>query len=302
MKRMPLSSGILLFTAAIIWGFAFVAQSEGMDHLGPFSFIGGRCLMGSAVLLPLVLVRRKVAAGREAERISKSGKDLLRGGIYCGLALCAASIFQQWGIMRTTVGKAGFITTLYVIMVPILGVFLKKKVPRIVWLGAVMAAAGMYLLCVNEEFRLGSGDGLLFVCAAIFSIHIMLIDHFSAKVDGVEISCLQFLVAGIIGSILGIVLEAPRWGDFTAGIIPLAYAGVLSCGVAYTFQIVGQRDADPTMASLIFSLESVFSVLAGWLLLKQRLSGRELLGCAVVFAAVIIVQIPWQGRSRGRSR
>jgi drug/metabolite transporter (DMT)-like permease len=283
-----------------------------MDHLGPLSFIGGRYLMGCAVLLPVVLLRRRAMARRSSAQAirqdtskaipqvippiinGKKRRDLLIGGVLCGLALCAASIAQQLGIMRTTVGKSGFITALYIIFVPLLGVFLRKKVPRIIWLGAVMAAVGMYLLCINEKFNLGSGDGWLFLGAGLFSIHIMLIDHYSTKLDGVALSCVQFLVAGIIGMVLGGIMEAPAMGDFIAGIIPLAYTGILSTGVAYTFQIVGQRDADPAVASLIFSMESVFAVLAGWWLLGQRLTVRELTGCAVMLAAVVLVQIPWR--------
>ncbi len=292
MKRIPLSSGILLFTAAIIWGFAFVAQREGMDYLGPFTFNGTRYLLGSAVLLPLVLMRKKAAERRGIVRGKR--KDIWLGGMCCGLALCTASMFQQLGLLYTTVGKAGFITTLYIILVPLLGIFLKKKIPHIIWVGALMSAIGMYLLCINEQFTIGRGDGLLLVCALLFSIHIMVISHFSPKVDGVELSCLQFLIAGVICITVGLLREHPRPSDFLAGILPLAYTGILSSGVAYTFQIVGQRDADPAVAALILSLESVISVLAGWLLLGQRLTGRELIGCAIVFAAVILVQLPFK--------
>ncbi len=290
MKRIPLSSGILLFTAAVIWGFAFVAQREGMEYLGPFSFNGARYLLGSAVLLPLVLVRKKAARKRGLTRGTR--KDTWLGGLCCGLVICSASMFQQLGLLHTTVGKAGFITTLYIILVPLLGIFLKRKVPRIIWVGAMLSAVGMYLLCINEQFTISKGDGLLLICALLFSVHIMVIDYFSPKVDGVELSCLQFLIAGVICFVIGVLREHPQPADFLAGIIPLAYTGILSSGVAYTFQIVGQRDADPAVAALILSLESVISVLAGWMILGQRLSGRELAGCAIVFAAVILVQLP----------
>ncbi|MBP3603496.1 MAG: DMT family transporter [Lachnospiraceae bacterium] len=290
MKNISLKGTVLLFLAAFIWGIAFVAQSVGMDYMGPLSFIGGRFLMGSAVLVPLVVYKRKK---NKIENIRPAdAKVTIVGGISCGLALCFASLMQQFGIMHTTVGKAGFITTLYIIIVPIFGVFLKRKVAGKVWISAVIAAAGMYLLCMNEKLTIGKGDGLVFVCAILFSVHILVIDYFSPKADGVELSCLQFLTAGIIGSVGAILFEEPRIGDFIAGIIPLAYAGIMSSGVAYTLQIIGQKDMDPTVASLILSMESVISMLAGWVLLGQALSGRELLGCLLVFGAVILVQLP----------
>lgn len=290
MKNISLKSSMLLFLAAFIWGVAFVAQSVGMDYMGPLSFNGARFLMGSVVLLPLVIYRRQ--KNRKEGIPAPDTKITIKGGICCGLALCAAALLQQYGIMYTTVGKAGFITTLYIIMVPIFGIFLKKRVPGKVWIGAVIAAFGMYLLCMSERLALSKGDGLVFICAIIFSVHILVIDYFSPKADGVEISCIQFLTAGVIASIGALLFENPQLGQFIAGIIPLAYAGILSSGVAYTLQVVGQKNVEPTVASLILSLESVVSMLAGWVILHQALTGRELFGCVLVFAAVILVQLP----------
>lgn len=290
MKKTALRSSFLLFLAAFIWGVAFVAQSVGMDYMGPFSFNGARFLMGSIVLLPLVLYRRKKDKEKQVKRADL--KTTLIGGCCCGLALCSAALLQQFGIMYTTVGKAGFITTLYIIIVPIMGIFLKKKVPGKVWLAAVIAAVGMYLLCMSESFRLSRGDTYVFICAVLFSVHILVIDYFSPKADGVELSCLQFLTAGVICSVAALILEKPQLSNFVDGIIPLAYAGIMSSGVAYTLQIVGQKDLDPTVASLILSMESVVSMLAGWVLLGQALSLRELFGCLLVFGAVILVQLP----------
>lgn len=290
MKKTALRSSFLLFLAAFIWGVAFVAQSVGMDYMGPFSFNGARFLMGSIVLLPLVLYRRKKDKEKQVKRADL--KTTLIGGGCCGLALCSAALLQQFGIMYTTVGKAGFITTLYIIIVPIMGIFLKKKVPGKVWLAAVIAAVGMYLLCMSESFRLSRGDTYVFICAVLFSVHILVIDYFSPKADGVELSCLQFLTAGVICSVAALILEKPQLSNFVDGIIPLAYAGIMSSGVAYTLQIVGQKDLDPTVASLILSMESVVSMLAGWVLLGQALSPRELFGCLLVFGAVILVQLP----------
>ena len=290
MKKFSLKSSLLLFLAAFIWGVAFVAQSVGMDYMGPLTFNGARFLMGSLVLLPFVLLRRK--QNKKAGRAPASLKTTIIGGVCCGLALCSAALFQQYGIMYTTVGKAGFITTLYIILVPFFGIFLKKRIPGKVWIGAVIAAAGMYLLCMSERLALSRGDTLVFICAVLFSVHILVIDHFSPMADGVELSCIQFLTAGVIGSIGAILFEQPTLKCLIDGIIPLAYAGILSSGVAYTLQVVGQKDMDPTVASLILSMESVFSALAGWVILHQKLSGRELFGCVLVFMAVILVQLP----------
>lgn len=287
---------LLLFLAASVWGIAFVAQSVGMDYMGPFTFNGVRSLIGGTVLLPLIAWRerkRKPQEGQtDPEQRKAKRRMTLLGGFCCGLALCAASMLQQLGIQYTSVGKAGFITTLYIVLVPIMGLFFRKKVRRIVWIGAFLAAVGMYFLCINGSFTINRGDALVFCCAVLFSVHILVVDFFSPKVDGVKLSCIQFYVAGIVCTAGALWLETPSWSALLAGIIPLLYAGVMSCGVGYTLQIIGQRDMDPTVASLILSLESVISVLAGWALLGQALSARELAGCALVFTAVILVQLP----------
>lgn len=279
---------LMLFAAALIWGTAFVAQSLGMDYLGPLSFNGARFLMGSVALLPVAALNR--ARRKREGRPQAGGKAAVTGGICCGLVLCGASLLQQYGILYTSVGKAGFITTLYIILVPFFGIFLKKKIPGKVWAGAVIAAFGMYLLCMSESLSLGRGDALVFICAILFAVHILVIDYFSPKADGVELSCIQFLTAGILGSFFALLFEKPHIGAFIDGILPLAYAGILSCAVAYTLQVIGQKDTDPTVAALILSLESAVSVLAGWVILDQALTGRELAGCALVFCAVILVQ------------
>ncbi len=301
---------ILLLLAALIWGVAFVAQSVGMDYMGPFTFNGARFLMGSAVLVPVIVFRRKKAdpAGGGQARTDRSGakenagKAALMGGVCCGLALCPAALFQQFGILYTTVGKAGFITTLYIILVPLAGIFMKKTPSSRIWTGAALAAFGFYLLCIKEGFSLSRGDALVFIGSVLFTVHILVIDHFSPKADGVELSCIQFLTAGVISSVLAFVFEKPELSALAEGIIPLAYAGILSSGVAYTLQVIGQRDTDPAVASLLLSMESVFSVLAGWMLLGQALSARELMGCALVFGAVILVQLPTGKRRPDKKR
>ena len=292
MKKISFGSSLLLFLAAGIWGVAFVAQSVGMDYMGPCTFNGIRFLIGGTVLLPLVYVRVKKKKNTPEELPPAL---TLKGGICCGLAICAASLCQQIGIMETTVGKAGFITTLYIIIVPVFGLFLRKKVPGKVWIAAAVAAVGMYMLCINESFSVSRGDAFVFLCAIIFAVHILVIDYFSPKTDGVALSCIQFYTAGIICTVAAFAVETPTWGQFVSGIVPILYAGVMSCGVAYTLQIIGQKNVEPTVASLILSMESVVSVLAGWVILGQELSSKELAGCVLVFAAVILVQ--YNGRT-----
>ena len=305
MNKGSLKNSLLLFLAAFIWGVAFVSQSKGMEYMGPFTFNGVRSLIGAAVLVPVILFRRKKELAElktvQGENVKAPipWKITLLGGVCCGLALMVASTLQQIGIMYTTVGKAGFITALYIIFVPILGIFIGKKVPVAVWIGAVMAAVGMYLLCIQGSFQIGLGDTLVFACAIVFSIHILVIDYFSPKADGVMLSCIQFFVCGIICTTIALIMEQPDFSQLLSGAVPILYAGVMSCGVAYTLQIVGQKGVNPTVAALVLSLESVVSVLAGWFAYKigflkddQTLTGQQLLGCAIVFAAVILVQLP----------
>lgn len=294
MQKGTVRNSILLLLTAIIWGTAFVAQSVGMDYLGPFTFNAARFLIGGTVLLPLILYFKKTAPPdtRTSEEKRAQRKLLFTGGFFCGLALCSASLFQQMGLQYTSVGKAGFITTLYIIIVPIIGLLFRQKVAGRIWIAAVMAMTGLYLLCVNESFTINKGDGLVFICAILFSVHIMVIDYYSPKTDGVKLSCIQFYVSGLISCIGALLTETPTMQAILDGIQPILYAGVMSCGVAYTLQIIGQKHMNPTVASLILSLESVISVLAGWLILGQSLTLKEIIGCAIVFAAVILVQFP----------
>ena len=222
---------------------------------------------------------------------------LLAGGICCGLALFVASNLQQIGIQYTTVGKAGFITALYIVMVPVFGIFLKKRAGIRVWVSVALAVAGLYLLCITDRLALGKGDILVLLCAVVFAVHILVVDHFSAKADGVRMSCIQFLVCGLLSGVCMLIMERPEMPLILQAWQPILYAGVFSCGVGYTLQIVGQKGTDPTVASLILSLESVVSVLAGWLLLGQRLSVRELGGCALMFAAILLAQLPERRQS-----
>lgn len=295
MKKISLRNSMILLLTATIWGVAFVAQSVGMEYVGPFTFNCVRSIIGGLVLIPCIwfLNRRNQKPEHKTEEQQKHDrKILLTGGVLCGLCLFAASNFQQFGIRYTTVGKAGFITACYIVIVPVLGIFLKKKCSRLIWLSVAMAVAGLYLLCITESFSIGTGDILVLVCAFLFSLHILVIDHFSPLTDGVKMSCIQFFVCGILSGIAMLLTEQPHLTDIIQAWLPILYAGVLSCGVAYTLQIVGQKDMNPTVASLILSLESCISVLAGWLILGQKLSGREFLGCLIMFASIILAQLP----------
>lgn len=305
-QQIPLKNSLLLLLAAIIWGIAFVAQSVGMDYVGGFTFNAVRSLIGAAVLVPLILVfESKKSTDTTTAKIASHSrptsntvsyiqkrKDLIIGGISCGICLCLASNFQQFGIKYTSVGKAGFITACYIVIVPIIGLFLGKKCSKFIWAAVVMALIGLYLLCITDGFSIGKGDLLVLVCAFLFSVHILVIDHFSPKVDGVKLSCLQFLTCGILSGIPALLFERPSFSAICQAWMPILYAGIMSCGVAYTLQIIGQKNMNPTVASLILSLESCISVLAGWVLLGQQLSAKEILGCVIMFAAIILAQLP----------
>lgn len=289
---MKIKNGIMLVLTAFIWGTAFVAQSVGMDYLGPFTFNGVRSLIGGVALLPCIWLFQR-GKGKATEKPSRGArKELIAGGIACGLLLFAASSLQQIGIQYTTAGKAGFITAFYIVIVPVLGIFLHKKISGKVWGAVAIALAGLYFLCITEKFAVGKGDILIFLCALVFSIHILVIDYFSPKVDGVKMSCIQFFVCGIVSLPPMFFTETPKIGAIVEGWAPLLYAGVLSCGVAYTLQIIGQKNVNPAVASLILSLESCFSVLAGWMVLGEKLSMRESVGCVLMFAAIILAQLP----------
>lgn len=296
----------LLLLAAIIWGTAFVFQKEGMNYIGPFTYNGLRSIVGGMVLLPVIpLLDRLRSRNEPFEKGTK--KNILLGGICCGVVLFIASSFQQVGIAlqdpTTNVGKAGFITACYCAIVPVMGLFMKKRSPKLVWLGVAVAVAGFFFLCLMDGLMAGVGLGLnisdllVLICAVFFAGHILVIDHFVTLADGVRLSCIQFFVAGILSLIVMLFTETPTLAGILDCAFPILYAGVLSSGVAYTLQIVGQKGVNPAVASLILSLESVFAVLAGWLLAPEAgLSGWELFGCVLVFAAVVMVNLAPQNK------
>lgn len=374
---------ILLVITAMIWGAAFVAQSVGLDYMQPITFNCIRCIIGGAVLLPVVAIfggkkrrdkaraveplpagsdpsvgavvaepgaRKSASAGKstvaptgtstenptgapalnlsaalavspaaEFADLPEGGgaataaleyaprgavsaraqisekqarRDLWLGGILCGAVLFVASTLQQIGLVYTTAGKAGFITALYIVIVPAMGLFFGRRAPFTVWAGAAIAVLGLYMLIVKENFSLGIGDLLILLCAFCFSAHIMLISYFSPRCDGIAMSCIQFFVAGLLGIAPMLIFESPSVSAMFAGWLPILYAGVMSCGVAYTLQIIAQRDVNETVASLLMSLESVFAALTGRLMLKERFTVPELIGCVLIFAAVLLAQIP----------
>lgn len=292
MKNLQFRNSLLLFLTATIWGVAFVAQSVGMDYVQPFTFNGIRSIIGGLVLIPCIFLLDHIKGTEKPASSPDSPRILVLGGTLCGLCLFAASSFQQFGIKYTTVGKAGFITACYIVIVPILGLFLKKKCSPLVWVSVLLALAGLYFLCMSGSFSLGLGDLLVLISAFLFSLHILVIDHYSPLADGVKLSCIQFFVCGFLSLICMFLFETPDPAMIRMVWMPIAYAGVLSCGVAYTLQVVGQKGMNPTVASLILSMESCISVLAGWLILGQALSMRELFGCVLMFTAIILAQLP----------
>lgn len=307
MKRSQLKNSFLLLLTAAIWGSAFVAQSVGMDYVKPFTFNGIRSAIGALFLIPCIFFFQNRTNSSEvspANQLNQSAithasssidrKTLFFGGLCCGIVLAAASSLQQIGISYTSVGKAGFLTAIYIVLVPILSLFLKKRCSPLVWLSVALAVGGLYLLSVPDGFgSIGKGDLLLIVGSFLFAVHILVIDYFSPRCNGVALSCIQFFVCAVVCLIPAFIFEQPSLSSILAAWAPILYAGVLSCGVGYTLQIIGQKGMNPTIASLILSLESAISVLAGWLILGQTLSARELAGCAIVFLAIVLAQLPW---------
>lgn len=284
------SGPLMLLLTAAIWGAAFVAQSVGMDYVGPFTFNSVRSLLGGIFLIPCILLLKKLGFVHLPETKTQRG-DLVKGGVVCGILLGVASSLQQIGIAYTTVSKAGFITALYVVIVPIMGLFFHKKVPGLIWGCVGLSVVGLYLLCMSGGASIGTGDIMVFLSAVAFSFHILAIDHFSPKADGVLLSCIQFLTAGVVCGVPMLLFEHPAAAAVAAAWKPILYAGVMSCGVAYTLQVVAQSRTEPTVASLILCMESVFSAVFGWLLLGQALSLRELSGCALMLCAILLANL-----------
>lgn len=289
-----LVGSLLLLICAFIWGSAFVAQTTGAEHVGPFTFIYLRSFLGSIVLLPVIFVMGKIKNKKGEAKDKKSNrKTLLIGGLCCGAALCFASVFQQAGIDKgTDPGKAGFITALYILLVPLSSIFMKKRVRPIVWVCIAASVVALYLLCVTENNSVELSDLLVLICAVLYTVHILVIDKVSPHVDGVKLSCIQFFVAGALSLVPAIIYEGVDFEAIVAAMPSVAYAGIMSSGVAYTLQILGQQKTEPTLASMIMSLESVFAVLTSMAVLHLAPSPREAIGCVIMFAAIIVAQLP----------
>lgn len=292
---------LLLILTAMIWGTAFAFQREGMDHIGPMTFAAARMALAAvAVGIVALLAGRGKSAELPAAERTRRRRDTLIGGVCCGAFLATASVAQQMGLVTTTAGKAGFITAMYMLLVPVIGFVLFRRMNTwLVWVAVLIGVAGMYLLCVTEDFSLTRGDALVCLCAVLFSGHILCCDHFATRGDPLGISAIQSAVAMVICTVAAFALERPSWEAVASAAVPILYCGLMSGGVGYTLQIVAQRHTEPTVASLLMSLESVFAVVAGALLLGERLSARELTGCAVMFLAIVLVQAPLPGRRGG---
>ena len=315
-KTHKLRNTFFLFLTAMIWGAAFVAQSVIMDYIGQFTFICLRSVIGGLFLIPVIIVldgiRRKsqnesanVVSSEntlhniemdiekeEKQRLSWKNKQLIEGGIVCGILLFFANCFQQTGIQYTTVGKAGFITTFYIIIVPLIGLFFKKYCGILTWIGVVIALAGLYFLCITQKLTIQRGDALILCCSVLYAGQILAIDHYNPFVDGVKMSCIQFLTGGVLGAVFMFLFENPSVAMILSAAGPILYTGIMSTGVGYTLQIVGQKGLNPTVAALILSLESVFSALSGYVFLHQVLTTRELIGCVLMFIAIVLAQLP----------
>ena len=294
-KRGELLHTLALLVCAAIWGSAFVAQSVGAEYVGAFTFLAVRNWIAVVFLIPVIFVRDTILKKRGRPSVRPANRTqrrcLLTGGAACGFFLCAASAFQQVGIRYTTTAKAGFITALYVVIVPILSVFFGKSVKSRIWMCVALAVLGLYLLCMRGELSLSFGDGVVLVCAFLFACQIMTVDYFAPQVDTVRLSQTQFLVTALLSTVCMFFFEDLSTDSLIKALPSIAYAGVMSSGVAYTLQIIGQQNLNPAIASITMSLESVFAALAGWIVLGQSMSFRELAGCVLMFAAIILAQL-----------
>lgn len=282
---------IFLFITAFIWGTTFVAQSQAMDYIGPFTFNASRSFIGAIAVYIIINVSEYLNKEKQQDK-KENNRLFIKGGVICGMILFTSAGFQQVGLQHTDVSKAGFITTLYIIFVPIIGIFLKKKAGSKVWISVIIAMIGMYLLSIKDGFTIEFGDACILMCAFVFSFQIIIVDRYSSITNAVKMSCVQLTVCGIASFIAAIIFENISISKIMEAIYPILYAGFISSGIAFTFQMIGQQYTKPAVSSLIMSLESVFAALGGWLLLNEKLSQKELIGCALVFLAVIIAKMP----------
>ena len=305
MKHNQVRQVVFPLLTALIWGTAFVAQDICADHMGAMTFNATRFFIAFLALLVIVFIFDHLKKNRPQltpEEKKANRKTLLIGGFCCGTVLALAGFLQQAGMTQgTDAGKAGFITALYIVLVPIFGLFLKKKVSVPVWISVALAVVALYLLCIKNDFTITSGDTLMLLCSAGFAVHILVCDHFTQLVDGMKLSCLQFLFASIWSAIGMVILETPTWASLAATALPILYVGIFSSGVGYTLQILAQKDSNPTVVTLLLSMESVFAVIAGAILLHQQMTAREYIGCALMLVAVILAQIPFPEKKKAKA-
>jgi drug/metabolite transporter (DMT)-like permease len=286
-----MKSNILLLITAIIWGFAFVAQRSGMEYLGPFTFNAIRFALGGISLVPILLLNRKRQFENKKFLPILSDKVLLKGGIVAGIIIFFGASFQQGGIVYTTAGKAGFITGLYIIIVPILGLMFKQKTSAGTWIGAFVAVVGLYLLSVTSDLSIGLGDHLVLASALFWAMHVLWISRISPKTDPIQLAFFQFVLCSVLSLIAALIYEVSTLQNIIDAAVPILYAGVVSVGIAYTLQVVAQREAHPSHAAIIMSLESVFAVIGGWIVLNESIALRGLIGCALMLAGMILSQL-----------
>lgn len=284
-----LKSNLLLLLAAAIWGFAFVAQRVGMEYVGPFTFNGVRFALGSLSLVPLMLFSNKNSQDKGSK--DQSVKYVMGAGLLAGAVLFMGASLQQIGLVYTTAGKAAFITCLYIVLVPLVGIFLKQYVSMSTWLGSVIAVAGLYLLCVKDSFSISYGEFLELVGALFWAVHILVIDHFSRKVDVLKLSFFQFVTCSVMSLITAFFIEIISINTLGQALMPILYGGICSVGIAYTLQVVGQKNAQPSHAAIILSMETVFATIGGWMILNETLGRRELLGCIIMLVGMLLSQL-----------
>lgn len=288
---------LILLTTAFIWGTSFVSQKLGMNYIEPLTFGASRFLLGALALIPVILIfdtlnkKKKNDETTESNKNKYNNKDLIIGGVLCGIAIFFGASFQQIGLVSTTVGKAGFITALYIVLVPIFGLFMRKKINLFTWVGVILSVFGLYLLCIQEDFSIQKGDAIVLAGTAFWALQIIIVDIYVNRVDSLKLSLVQFITAGVLSTIAAIVFENPSIASIIDCAGPILYTAIMVVGVAYTLQIVGQRYTNPTISAIIMSLESVFSAISGVIFLNESMNIKELIGCAFMFLAVIITQV-----------
>lgn len=290
------TGSILLIITAVIWGTSFVSQKLGMNYVEPLTFGASRFLLGAVILVPVILIfdrinKRIYKSLDDKKKTIYNSKDLIIGGTLCGASLFLGAWFQQWGIVYTPAGKAGFITALYIVLVPVFGLFLHKKVSKVVWLGVAFAAVGLYLLCIKEGFTMQKGDVIVLAATIFWAAQILVVDAYVGKTDGLRLSFVQFLTAGIFSTIAALIFETPKLETIIACSGPILYTAIMVVGVAYTLQIIGQKSTDPTIAAIILSMESLFAVISGGIFLGETMTIKEIIGCILMLVAVIITQV-----------